>query len=105
LSDLPVSNDLTITVVPGSGTVVENNNAIEIQSNYEICDRTGFKVRRNGLRKEWTGVMVRPKSWERRNIQEFVRGVGDEQTGSPRPEGDDLFIDDQYPNGVQASDL
>jgi hypothetical protein len=49
--------------------------------------------------------MVRPESFERRNIQDFVRGVGDELAGSPRPEQADRFISDEYANGVQASDL
>ncbi len=49
--------------------------------------------------------MVRPDSFERRNVQDFVRGVGDELTGSPRPEQADTFIDDEYVGGVQAADL
>lgn len=74
-------------------------------SSYEICDRTGFRVRHGDLREEWTGAMVRERSWERRNIQEFVRGVGDEQEGSPRPEQSDEYVFDRYPTGVTANDL
>jgi hypothetical protein len=84
---------------------IENEFAVTWPSNYEIDDRTGFRVRRNGLREEWTGAMVREKSWERRHPQDFVRGVGDEQQGSPRPEQEDRFISDEYPSGVTADDL
>ena len=74
-------------------------------SSYEICDRTGFRVRHGGLMEEWTGAMVREKSWERRNIQEFVRGVGDTQEGSARPEQRDEYVFDRHPDGVTADDL
>ena len=84
---------------------ITNDNADEYPSNYEICDRTGFKVRRGELVREWTGAMVRADSWERRNIQDFVRGVGDEMKGSERPEQEDRFIDEEHPFGVTADDL
>lgn len=89
---------------PGDDSI-ENANAATYPSNYEICDRTGFKLRRGMLREEWDGTMVRPKSWERRHPQDFVRGVGGEQEGSKRPEQDDRFVSDQYPTGVSADDL
>jgi len=82
-----------------------NPNADEYPSQYEICDRSGFRVRRNGLVEEWTGAMVREKSWERRNIQDFVRGVGDDQEGSKRPEQTDRYVYEDYPSGVTADDL
>ncbi len=84
---------------------IENEDAIEWPSEYEICDRTGFKLRIGSLTKEWTGVMVRPESWERRHPQDFVRGVSDHKEGSPRPEPADRFIDDEYPAGVTVDDL
>lgn len=84
---------------------IENAFSAPYPSQYEICDRTGFRQRRNGLREEWTGMMVRDKSWERRNIQDFVRGVGEEQEGSPRPEQEDRFAFEDYPGGVTADDL
>ena len=105
MPDLPVQNDLTITVIPGSGTVINNPNAGQVVSNYEICDRSGFKLRRNELVEEWTGAMVRPESFERRNAQDFVRGTSDSQRGSPRPEPNDTYIENKYPNGVSANDL
>ena len=95
---------IPIPTFAGDLTIL-NADADEYPSNYEICDRTGFKLERGNLRREWTGAMVRPESWERRNIQDFVRGVGDDQRGSPRPEQSDRFITEEYPDGVSAEDL
>lgn len=89
----------------GPDTSIVNLNADFYPSNYEICDRTGFKLERGELVTEWTGMKVRPESHERRNVQDFVRGVGDEMTGSPRPEQSDRFIGDEYPEGVKAENL
>lgn len=83
----------------------DNANADDYPSQYEICERTGFRVKKGELVKEWTGSMVRKESFERRNAQDFVRGVGDEQEGSPRPEQMDRFTDEVYPGGVSADDL
>jgi len=54
---------------------------------WRICDRTGFKVRASQTSKEWTGLIVRDKSWDPRHPQDFVQGVPDNQTvPNPRPE-------------------
>jgi hypothetical protein len=59
---------------------------------YRICDRTGFKIRDNRTRKEWTGLIVRDQSWEIRQPQDTVRGVMDEQSvDDPRPRSLDVF--------------
>ena len=84
-------------------TDITNTNAVEIPSNYEICDRTGFRVERGQLVKQWDGLMVRPQSWEPRQPQDFVRATSDRPKGSPRPEQSDTFIQDD--DQVQASDL
>jgi hypothetical protein len=97
-----------LSVPPGTwppDLSIVNPNADVFPSNYEICDRTGFKLERGKLVAEWTGAKVRADSFEKRNIQDFVRGVGDELTGSERPEQDDRFIDEEYVGGVQAADL
>lgn len=93
------------TFPPEEGTGIVNEDAVPFPSNYEICDRTGFRLRRGELKEEWTGAMVDPRSWERRNVQDFVRGVGDELHGSKRPEQDDQFVTEKYPAGVQTDDL
>jgi hypothetical protein len=60
---------------------------------YMICDRTGFKVRSNKMRQEWTGRMIRDKSWEARQPQDFVRGVPDPQAVPiPRPRQANVFL-------------
>jgi hypothetical protein len=59
---------------------------------YRICDRTGFKIRDTRTRKEWTNRIVRDRSWEPRQPQDFVQGVTDDQTVvDPRPRQLDEF--------------
>ncbi len=56
---------------------------------YVICDRTGFKIRASEVRREWTGSLVRSKSWEARHPQDFLRGKPDKmdvgETARPEP--------------------
>jgi hypothetical protein len=60
--------------------------------NYLICDRTGFKIdRHEGLKKEWTGALVRKESWEPRHPQDYVRSPHEHSRGSPRPEQEARF--------------
>lgn len=60
---------------------------------YRICDRTGFAVRAEETRKEWTNEIVRSRSWEARQPQDFVRGRRDDQTvPQPRPRAADGFL-------------
>ena len=73
--------------------------------NFEICERSGFRVKPGTLIKEWNGVMVRPELWEARHPQDFVRSKPDRLKGSVRPEQKDRFIEDLFPNDVQPSDL
>ena len=52
-----------------------------------VCDRTGFKVYASETAKEWNGLIVRDKSWEPRQTQDFVRGILDHQAViDPRPD-------------------
>ena len=72
-------------------------------NNYEICSRTGFKVKRGKLIKdEQTGLWVRPDSFDRRHPSEYVRSVAENQHGSPRPEPTDVFLST---NEVKSTDL
>jgi len=78
-------------------TPIENASATETPSNYEICQRTGQKLKVGELKKEWTGLKVRPQSWEPRHPLDRVRAVGLEQSrGSPSPEPADQFIPTTY---------
>lgn len=69
-----------------------------------ICDFSGFKVKLSDLVKNWDGAMVASRFVDRRNLQDFVRGVPDRQAlPFARPEGPDVFIDPLDP--VSPSDL
>jgi hypothetical protein len=53
---------------------------------YRICDRTGFAVRAGHTKKQWNNIIVRTRSFEERQPQDFVRGRRDDQTvPEPRP--------------------
>lgn len=84
---------MTFSTAPEDGP--QNPNAVPYPSNYEICDRTGFRVERGGLKKEWTGALVRPQSWEGRHPRDFARTPTEHAKGSPRPEQPDVFITDE----------
>lgn len=47
---------------------------------WRTCERTGFRVRAEDSKKEWTGLIVRREVWEQRHPQDFVRAVNDDQT-------------------------
>lgn len=58
-----------------------------------ICDASGFKVPLSNLVKQWDGFMVDRRFVDRRNPQDFVRGVPDRQAlPLTRPEAPDVFI-------------
>lgn len=38
-----------------------------------ICDRCGFKFKSSELRKDWQGLMVCDKDFERRHPQDFIK--------------------------------
>ena len=60
---------------------------------YRICDRTGFKVRASATQQEWTQNIVRKQSWEPRQMQDFVRGIADDQVvPMPRPRQTDVEV-------------
>ena len=61
-----------------------------------ICDRTGFKIKSNTAQKEWTNSLVRSKSFENRNEQDFLRSrVDDQSVSDPRSEPvADSFVED-----------
>lgn len=69
----------------------------------QICDRTGFKVKASGTRKEWNGLIVRRESFEERQPQDYLRSFEDHQAvPDPRSEATDTFLGD---NEVKAADL
>lgn len=58
-----------------------------------ICDASGFKVPLRNLVKQWDGMMVDRRFLEKRNPQDFVKGVPD-RSNLPfaRPESPDVFV-------------
>jgi hypothetical protein len=72
---------------------------------YRIDDRTGYKIRAEHTRKEWTGRIVREQSWEPRQPQDLVRGVRDDQNvPEPRPRQQNVFIDPNFKvHGILSS--
>ena len=57
-----------------------------------ICDASGFKCYADELVRQWDGAMVLPHFLDKRNPQDFVRGVPDNQIPRfTRPEAPDLF--------------
>ena len=60
----------------------------------QICDRTGFKVKSDKTKKEWTHNIVRTKDWEERQPLDFLRAIRDHQAvANPRSESEDDFLD------------
>lgn len=58
-----------------------------------ICDASGFKVPLSHLVRQWDGALVDKRFVDKRNPQDFVRGVRDDQSlPYSRPEAPDTFI-------------
>ena len=83
----------------GSGFLVKEDNdlsagrilleaiPVDDKSNYEICDRSGFRAKRGQLRPTWDGKLVLDEFWEHRHPQDRVQKVSPErQRGAIRPE-------------------
>jgi len=90
---------LETAVAIDPGTPILNTNATtDVPSNYEICQRSGFRQhpRFDSLSKlmvQWNGLGVRLDSLDVRNPQEFIKSRGGEsQQGSRSPEPEDSFI-------------
>ena len=91
---------------PGDGTLILNPDATTDSLNrYNICSRTGYRMRPNTLIKDAYGEFVRPESADTRHPQERVKSQPESQRGALRPEpiGDETFIDSDDP--VLAEDL
>jgi len=84
-----------------SGTSISNSGATETASSFEICQRSGKKVKRGTLIKEWSGAWVAPQYAEPRHPQLDIRTKPEKQRGALRPEPPDTFIT----TVVNASDL
>lgn len=68
-----------------------------------ICDFSGFKFPLSEAVRNWDGNLVHRRFQDRRNSQDFVTGVQDDQSlRVSRPETADVFLDT---NEVQPEDL
>ncbi len=97
---------ISIDYVGAGETMILNPNATTDSLNrYNICARTGFRVKPGELVKDGYGEMVRPESAEPRHMQERVKSQPESQRGALRPEpvNDETFIDSDNP--VTADDL
>lgn len=57
-----------------------------------ICDNSGFMCWHSELVRQWDGMWVLPRFLDKRNPQDFVRAVPDNQLiDHPRPEQPDVF--------------
>ena len=89
-----------------NGTDITNPSATVTSSNYEICQRSGFRVPAGSLVREWDGRKVREESYEARHDLDRVRTRAlNRPRGTPAPEPQDQFIENLYPNGVSAGSL
>jgi len=83
--------------VPSSTFVVDNPGegvgSQYDQNKYNICQKSGFKVKPGELSTEYNGKLVRPESFDKRHPQLRVRDKAELLTGSIRPEPADTFID------------
>ena len=84
-------------------TDITNDNAVLVPSNYEICQRSGFRVPIGELVKEWDGGWVRRQSYDPRHPQDFVRSKPERSHPHHSPEPTDAFIADDAQ--IEASDL
>jgi len=83
-----------------------NSDATEEDSNYLICQVSGFRVSRNeGLARRWDGLWVRRESLDQRHPQDRVRPVKERGgRGSVSPEPADVFVEQYVPPVENTSD-
>lgn len=68
-----------------------------------ICDLSGFKIKWRNLVRQWDSALVDRRFVDRRNPQDFVRGVQDDQSlPYSRPMAPRVFIG---PGDVTPDDL
>ena len=67
--------------------VVNTGASLDTGNRFNVCQRTGFRVKAGGLMKEQYGAWVRPESYERPNPLDLgVRVKAESLTGALRPE-------------------
>lgn len=68
------------------------------------CDRCGFAIRANLIKKTWDGLYVCPEDYEPRHEQDLRRGVRDDTRpkGPVRSESTDTFVSVIYSGDTRA---
>lgn len=75
------------------GGPVNSQATSDVPTNYDLCQRTGFRQYPGELVRDGYGEYVRGRSSDERHPQDFQRSRGgDRQRGSVSPEQDDTFI-------------
>ena len=98
-----VSDTWDVTTAHNVGTAITNSGAsTDVPSNYEVDDRTGFRLEPHEVVVDWYGQRTNKKSADSRHPQEMVRSRSDKFPGSISPEQDDRFLAD---NEVTTDDL
>jgi len=102
--DIIATPAFTVTADLQEGTEIVNvDSTTEVPVNYEICDRSGFRVYPDELVKDSYGFLTRKESKDERHPQDSLRSRGgDKEKGPQSPELDDQFLD---PNQVKGEDL
>ena len=101
-SELTATPTFTITASTETGTPIVNaDSTTNVATNYEQCDRSGFRVMPGELVRNWDGVYTRSKSYDPKHPQLLIRSVADKIKGSIRPEPDNNFLTED----VTADDL
>ncbi len=57
-----------------------------------ICDASGFEYYMDELVKQWDGMWVHPRFCDRRNPQDFLRGVREHVPSVSRPKVPETFV-------------
>lgn len=73
-------------------TITNTNASADAGNRYNVCMRTGFRVKPGELVEDAYGALVRPESFDKRHPQEFVRPLAEELRGPKRPEPTDQFL-------------
>lgn len=104
LGTASLSGEVPVVLIANGGISITNSGATtDVPYNVNICDMSGYQVIPGGLRFQWNNLAVRKKSYDERHPQELLRAPRTRRRGSRRPEPDnDTFIEDAYPNGVDA---
>ncbi len=101
-TEIVATPTFVVTADTLSGTEIVNADTSTAEpTNYEQCDRSGFRQWPGELIRNWDNVYTRRKSVDERHPQLMIKSVSENLKGSVSPEGDDTFLTED----VKAEDL